>query len=169
MTLGTHWNCPSCGQIYHLDQPACPVCRITRDNREVVGKVSVERPLEKPPQDVEVHLPYVLKEARFNLPTADGQTLWSSGWLAVGEAGLFLVSEKDGLDPKEVAQRRPAAAEAVGPTSLFVPVQDVLRVVHERLIGYWIETAGGKIPLRLPKESWEELDALCDHHGIRHT
>lgn len=163
------WSCPRCGQLYRLDEPSCPVCRITRENRDVIGKTSVVRGIEKEAQDVEVHLPYVIPEARFNLPLADGQSVWTHGWVAAGEAGLFLVSEKDGFDPKDVAVRAPRALGACGPTSYFLPPEAVSRVVHEKLIGYWIELADRKIPLRLPKGGWEELDLLCDHFGIRHT
>ena len=164
-----HWSCPGCGQIYRVEDPVCPVCRVTRDNRAKIGKTSIDFSVEKPREAVEVHLPYVIKDASFNLPTADGKGLWSSGWVAAGPAGLFLVSEKDGLDPKTVAMSKPRGLGAVGPTSVFLPPKSIVRVVHERLIGYWIEMADRQIPLRLPKEAWEELDALCDHHGIRHT
>jgi hypothetical protein len=169
MTLETHWNCPVCGQIYRLDEPACAVCHITREKRDVIGKVSVVRPIEKPAEAVQVTLPYVIKEASFNLTMPDGAKLWASGWLAAGETGFFLVGAKDGLDPKEIARTRPAGRGFLGPASMFVPASEVRRVVHERLIGFWIELTDGKIPLRLPKDAWAELDALCDHHGIRHT
>jgi hypothetical protein len=162
------WNCPRCGQLYRLDEPSCNVCRITRENRDVIGKTSVLRTIEKEAQAVEVHLPYVIQEARFNLPLSDGQSVWTSGWIAAGEAGLYLVSAKDGLDPKEAALAGPPAGP-LGPTSVFLPPEAVGRVVHEKLIGYWIELVDRKIPLRLPKEAWEELDLLCDHFGIRHT
>ncbi|HEX7896570.1 MAG TPA: hypothetical protein VF950_02340 [Planctomycetota bacterium] len=169
MPSTTHWNCPSCGQLYRLDEPACPVCRITRENRDVIGKTSVVRAIEKEAEDVEVHLPYVIQEARFNIPVPGGQLVWASGALAAGEAGFFLVSDKDGRDPKEVALARPLVPGAIGPTSYFIPAASVVRVVHERLIGYWFELKDRKIPLRLPKEAWDELDLLCDHFGIKHT
>ena len=169
MPSSDRWTCPQCGQLYRFDEPSCPVCRITRENRGVIGKTSVIRTIEKEAQPVEVHLPYVIREARFNLRTSDGQTVWTSGSIAAGEAGLFLLSEKDGLDPKEAAASRPRAASILGPTSIFLPPGDVVRVVHEKLIGFWIELGDHKIPLRLPKEAWEELDLLCDHFGIRHT
>jgi hypothetical protein len=163
------WTCPGCGQLYRPDEPSCPICRVTRDNRGVIGRTSVERSIVKPPEDVEVHLPHVIAEASYNLPLANGQSLWTSGWLAAGEAGFFLVSAKDGLDPKDVAVRRLERRSALGPGSLFLPPGDVARVVHEPRVGYWMELANGKIPLRLPKGAWEELDALCDHFGVRHT
>lgn len=169
MATALHWTCPRCGQMYRFEDPACPVCRITRENRDVVGKTSVERSLVKPAEAVEVHLPYVIQDARFNLPTPDGKTVWAGGWVAAGEAGLFLVGANDGLDPRAVAAAAPAALGALGPTSLFLPPRDVRRLVHEKLVGYWLETSVGKIPLRLPKDAWAELDALCDHLGIRHT
>jgi len=163
------WNCPRCGQLYRLDEPSCGVCRVTRENRDVIGKTSVVRSIEKEAQAVEVHLPYVIQEARFNIPAPDGQMVWASGALAAGEAGFFLLSEKDGRDPKDVALSRPLGSGAVGPSSYFVAAASVVRVVHEKLIGFWIELADRKIPLRLPKGGWEELDLLCDHFGIRHT
>jgi len=39
--------------------------------------------------------------------------------------------------------------------------------VHHRLTGEFIEIQGKKkIPLRLPKEGWTDLDVLCDQMGI---
>lgn len=163
------WNCPRCGQLYRLDEPSCGVCRVTRENRDVIGKTSVLRSIEKEAQAVEVHLPYVIQEARFNLPLADGQSLWTHGCVAAGEGGLYLISENDGLDPLEVARGLPPGPAAVGSASVFLPAETIVRIVHEKLIGFWIEFADRKIPLRLPKGGWEELDLLCDHFGIRHT
>lgn len=163
------WNCPSCGQLYRHDEPSCPVCRITRDRRNVIGKTSVQRTIEKPPEAVEVHLPYVIKDASYNLARTDGSSVWSSGCLVAAEAGLFLLGAKDGISVEQAAATRSRSPAALGPASIFLPPSAVARVVHERLIGYWIELKDRKIPLRLPKEAWEELDALCDHFGIRHT
>jgi len=163
------WKCPSCGQLYRPDEPSCPICRITRENRNVIGKTSVERSIVKPAEDVEVHLPYVIPDASYNLVLADGRSVWTSGWIAAGPAGLFLVSSKDGLDPKDVATRKPRGRAALGPHSLFLPPGDVARIVHEPKVGFWIELKEGKISLRLPKGAWEELDALCDHFKVRHT
>lgn len=163
------WTCPKCGQLYRQDEPACPICRITRENRGVIGKTSVERAIEKPPEAVEVHLPYVIKDVSYNLSLTDGTSVWTSGCLLATEAGLFLLGAKDGITADQAAAARPRKMSALGPTSIFLPPPAIARVVHERLIGFWIELPGRKIPLRLPKGAWEELDVLCDHFGIRHT
>lgn len=163
------WKCPGCGQLLRYEEPSCKICRITRDNRGVIGKTSVQRTIEKPPEAVEVHFPYVIKDVSYNLSLTDGTSVWSSGCLAAGPAGLFLLSAKDGLDPATTAASRPRGMSALGPASVFLPPAAIVRVVHERLVGYWIELKERKISLRLPKEAWEELDALCDHFGIRHT
>jgi hypothetical protein len=163
------WKCPGCGQPLRNDEPSCKICRITRDNRGVIGKTSVRRTIEKPPEAVEVHLPYVIKDVSYNLARTDGTSVWSSGSLVATEAGLFLLGAKDGITPDQAAAARPRKMSALGPASIFLPPSAIGRIVHERLIGYWIELPDRKIPLRLPKEAWEELDVLCDHFGIRHT
>ncbi|HYE97976.1 MAG TPA: hypothetical protein VEJ18_03650 [Planctomycetota bacterium] len=163
------WTCPQCGQLLAAEQPSCPVCRITRENRAVIGRASVIKPLEKPPQDVEVRWPVVIRDARFNLPVATGGTLWTSGVIVAVEAGLFLLSDKDALDPQALAQSPPPAAGPVGASSVFLPVASVKRAVHNRLVGYFLDTPGGKLPLRLSTQGWEEFDAVCDGLKIAHT
>ena len=63
-----------------------------------------------------------------------------------------------------------AASGPVGPLSLFVARDRISRIVHHRLTGEFIEIQGGqgkkKIPLRLSKEGWTDLDVLCDQMGI---
>ena len=163
------WTCPQCGQLLRFEEPACPVCRITRENRAVVGRTSVLKPLEKPPEPVEIRWPVLIREARFNLPVATGGTLWTSGAIVAVEAGLYLLSDKDALDPAALAQQPPPAAGAVATASVVLPAASIKRVVHNRLVGYFLETADGKLPLRLPNAGWEELDAVCDGLKIAHT
>src|SRR5678815_1342947 len=74
------WDCPQCGQSYSLDEPACTVCRITRENRHVIGRITKIRTPKPPPEMVEVVYPVFIKEARFNLPLDKG-AVWSSGTL----------------------------------------------------------------------------------------
>jgi hypothetical protein len=39
--------------------------------------------------------------------------------------------------------------------------------VHHKLTGEFIEIQGKqRIPLRLPKEGWTDLDVICDQMGI---
>src|SRR5215831_17513757 len=97
MAEGT-WTCPQCGQMYSLDESSCPVCRITRDNRDVVGRITQARTPKPPPEKVEVAFPVFIKDARFNLPLDKG-SLWSSGSVIAVAGGFFLLSEKDGLNP----------------------------------------------------------------------
>ena len=164
-----HWKCPKCGQMYRIEEAHCPVCFITRENRGVMGRATTERPLVRPPEEVEVRFPYVVKEARFNVPAPTGALFWTSGVVVAVEAGLLLLSEKDGLDPKRAAAAALALAGRLGDLSFFIPAKDVARVVHNKLIGQFIETHDKKkIPLRLPNEGWSELDLICDRLGIAH-
>lgn len=165
MPEGT-WKCSKCGQLYSLAEPSCTICRITRENRHVVGKIETLRSPKPPPETVEVSLPFSIKEARFNLPLDRG-AVWSSGLVMVTEAGFFLLTEKDGLDAASLAARPPAAAGPVGPFSIFIPRASISRVVHHRLTGEFIEIAGRqKIPLRLFAAGWTDLEVLCDQLGI---
>ena len=165
MPEGT-WNCPQCGQTYTLDESSCPVCRITRENRHVIGKVTQVRTPKPPPEKVEVAFPVFIKDARFNLPLDKG-AVWSSGSVAAIAAGFFLLSEKDGLNASILTSEPPPPAGPVGPTSLFIPRDVISRIVHQKLIGEFIEIQGRqKIPLRLPPAGWADLDVICDGLGI---
>ncbi len=163
----THWTCPKCGQIYRIEEERCPVCFITRENRETVGRATTVRPATRTPEEVEVRFPYVIKDARFNVPTPTGAPFWTSGVILAVETGIALLSEKDGLDPQEVAARRSTFGGRLGDLSFFHPPATIARVVHQKLIGYFIETPDRrKIPLRLSVEGWAELDLVCDRLGI---
>ncbi|HEV3026231.1 MAG TPA: hypothetical protein VG457_01580 [Planctomycetota bacterium] len=160
------WKCSKCGQLYPLSQNSCPICFITRENRTVIGKASVARFDKPPPEKVEVPYPFIIKEARFNLPLDRG-AVWSSGRVMVTEAGLFLLSEKDPVDADALAAHPPAAAGTVGPLSLYIPREKISRILHHRLTGEFIEIGGKqKIPLRLSSSGWTDLDVLCDQLGI---
>jgi hypothetical protein len=160
------WTCESCGQIYALSEAACPVCRITRENRHVVGKIETTRSPKPAPEKVEVPFPFTLRDARFNLPMDKG-AVWASGTVMITEAGFFLLSDKDTLDTAALAQNAPAAAGPVGKLSLFVPRSTVTRIIHTRLVGEFIELQGRrKIPLRLAPAGWTDLDVICDQLGI---
>ena len=81
--------------------------------------------------------------------------------------GLFLLSEKDPIDADALAAQPPAAAGPVGSLSIYIPRDKIARIVHHRLVGEFIEVQGKqKIPLRLPKEGWTDLDVICDQLGI---
>ena len=77
MPEGT-WTCSNCGQIYSLAEPACTICRVTRENPHVIGKIETVRSAKPPPEKVEVAFPFVIQDARFNLPLDKG-AVWSSG------------------------------------------------------------------------------------------
>jgi len=155
-----------CGQIYSLSEAACPVCRITRENRQVVGKIEQPRTPKPPPEQVDVLFPFTLREARFNLPLDKG-AVWASGTVMITEAGFFLLSEKDSIDTALLAETPPAAAGPIGSLSIFVPRSVISRILHQRLVGEFIEVQGRqKIPLRLPPAGWTDLDVICDQLGI---
>ncbi len=161
-----HWTCPKCGQVYRAEEERCPVCFITRENRGVVGRATTVRP---PPEseEVEVRFPYVIKEARFNVPAPTGALFWTGGVVVAVEGGLILLSDRDGLDPAQAAAKPPAPDGRLGDLSCFLPSSGISRVVHHKLTGYFIETSERrKIPLRLPNEGWEEMDLICDRLGI---
>jgi hypothetical protein len=165
MPEGT-WTCSKCGQIYSLAESSCPICRITRENRTVIGRIETVRTPKPPPELVEVVFPIFIKDARFNLPLDKG-SVWSSGSVMATAAGFFLLSEKDRLDTAALAEQPPAGAGQVGPTSVFVPRSAISRIVHHRLTGEFIEINGRqKIPLRLTAPGWGDLDVLCDQLGI---
>lgn len=164
-----HWTCPKCGQVYRIEEERCPVCFITRENRGVTGRAAAPKPAARPAEEVEVRFPYVVKEARFNVPAPTGAMLWTSGVVVALETGLALLSEQDRLDPQRVADRRPASAGRLGDLSFFHPSEGIGRIVHHKLVGFFIETRERqKIPLRLPVEGWAELDLVCDRLGIAH-
>jgi hypothetical protein len=163
------WKCSKCGQIYPLSQNSCPVCFITRDNRTVIGQASAARFAAPPPEKVDVLFPFSIKDARFNLPMDRG-TVWSSGKVVAIQTGFFLLSDKDPVDVDTLAARPPAASGPVGPLSLYVARDKISRIVHHKLTGEFIEIQGKqKIPLRMEKEGWTDLDVICDQLGIPRT
>jgi hypothetical protein len=44
----------------------------------------------------------------------------------------------------------------------------ITRVVHDRLIGQFIELVGNKVPLRLDVAGWKALDEAAEELGIPH-
>ena len=165
MPEGT-WTCSNCGQIYSLAETSCGICHITRDNRHVIGKITTVRTPKAAPEKVEVAFPFFIKEARFNLPLASG-AVWLSGTVMFIEAGVFLLCDRDPVQASELAARPPAASGPVGSMSAFIQRGQLSRIVHQKLIGEFIEIQGRqKVPLRLSREGWTDLDVICDQMGI---
>jgi hypothetical protein len=165
--MGETWACPGCGQKLPMAEPSCRICRITRDHRGVVGRIPQPARSAKPAEEpVEVPFPFTIKGARFNLPLPSG-SLWTSGSVICVPEGLCLATEKDGIDPARFAAAVPAASGPVGPASLFLHRSQFRRVVHQKMIGDFIEMAGPqKIPLRLEPEGWKDLAVVCARIGI---
>jgi len=165
MAEGT-WNCSKCGQIYSLSEATCPLCRITRENRHVIGRIETIRAPKPAPDQVEVPFPFTIRDARFNLPMDKG-AVWASGRVVAIESGFFLVSEKDAVDTDALSLRPPSAPGPIGSLSIYVPRSVISRIVHHRLTGEFIEVQGRqKIPLRLMPAGWTDLDVICDQLGI---
>lgn len=157
------WTCPGCGQKFAADVRVCPLCKVTQVLRRA-APAEEERAVFST-DDLEVELPLTLPGARFSVPTEQGP-FWTSGALAACEAGLFLLSERDGVAPEEAVRQPPGGPGRVAPLSLFLPRRFVRRVVHHRLTGYFIEVPDTKIPLRLDPAGWKALDAACRRLGI---
>jgi hypothetical protein len=161
------WVCPGCGQRFAPDVRVCPLCKVTQVWRRPAPAGAEEKAVFSL-EAVEVPLPLTLAEARFNVPADTGPT-WTSGRVVVTEAGLYFLSEKDALTPEQVvASVPPAVPGRVAALSLFLPRALVARVVHDRLVGFFVESQGQRIPLRLAAEGWKMLDAACDKLGIAH-
>jgi hypothetical protein len=98
----------------------------------------------------------------------DKGAVWASGRVVVTSAGLFLLSDKDGaVSADALAANPPAAAGPIGSLSIFIPREKIIRILHHRLIGEFIEVHGKqKIPLRMPATGWTDLDVICDQLGI---
>jgi hypothetical protein len=117
-------------------------------------------------EKVEVQLPLAVPDARFNLPTDTGP-VWASGTLVLADAGLFLLSQKDGLQAEAVLKAIPPAPGRIAATSLYLPRGLIQRIVHDRLVGFFVEESSGKrIPLRLEAAAWKAVDAACAALGI---
>lgn len=165
------WTCPSCSRVLPLADRICPECRTTQVRPRMSGAFRKLPPADPPPppaEPVEVNLPHVIKEARFNVPHESGP-LWTSGVLLATEQGVFLLSEKDALDPAAVAATPlPPGPQRPGPNSLFFPRETIQRVVHDRLVGQFLEIEGKKVPLRFSPDGWKDVDAVCDKLGLAH-
>lgn len=158
------WKCPSCAQYFPVSERVCPTCKVTQVRR----RPAAEEPAQFIASSAEIRLPHVIPDARFSLPMDTGAT-WASGPLVVTEGGLFLLSAKDGLDPETAVRTPPQVPSRLGDLSFAIPVTMIKRVVHDRLVGQFIEIEGKRVPLRLDVPGWKALDACCDRLGIPHS
>jgi hypothetical protein len=158
------WKCPTCAQSWPDTERVCPGCKVTR----IRPRPATEEAAEFLADTTEIHLPHVVPEARFNIPLEAGAA-WSSGSLVVTEGGVYLLSSKDGLDPDTVSKTPPQLPGRLGTLSFAIPRAMIKRVVHDRLIGQFIEIEGKRFPLRLDVAGWKALDAACDLAGIPHS
>ncbi len=160
------WTCPSCTQALPANVRVCPTCNVTQVRSRLTGGPAAPSAAPAPAGPTgDVPLPRTIPDARYILPLKEGKA-WTSGLLLASEAGLFLVSAGDKLSADDLARNPPAGPARLGPNSIFLPKPLVLRVVHDRLKGFFIETEGRRIQLRLSVEGWRELDAVCDKLGM---
>jgi hypothetical protein len=113
-------------------------------------------------------LPRVIPDARFSVPT-DAGPVWASGSLLAAEGGIWLVSSKDPLDVAELPKTPAQVPGRLGTLSFVLPRAMIARVVHDRLVGFFIEIPGKKVPLRLDVAGWKALDEALDLLGIAHS
>ena len=158
------WKCPSCKQEFPVSERVCPVCKVTQMRYRDTGEEAAEFSAES----AEILLPHILPEVRFNIPLEAGAA-WSSGILFVTEAAFYLLSAKDALDLAALTASPPKVPGLCGPLSFAIPKSMIKRVVHDRMIGQFIEIEGKKIPIRLDAAGWKTLDAVCDRLGIAHS
>ena len=165
MAEETTWKCPTCAHWFPLSERVCPTCKVTQIRRR---PPAAEEPAQFIAESAEIRLPHIIPEARFSIPLDTGAT-WASGPLVAAETGLFLLSSKDGLSPETVVKNVPQIPGRLSALSFVVPVKMVKRIVHDKLVGQFIEIEGKKIPLRLDVAGWKALDACCDRLGIPHS
>jgi hypothetical protein len=155
------WQCPTCAQAIPVSERVCPTCKVTQVRQRTAGEEEAQFLTDT----VEITLPHAIPEVRFNVPTETGSE-WASGLLLASEAGIFLLSSKDGLSPDQVIPAAPAAPGRLGARSFFAPVGMVKRIVNSRLSGQFLELEGKKIPLRLDAPGWKALDQVCRMLGV---
>ncbi len=160
------WTCPGCAQKFPLSTRVCPYCMVTQVRRRETR--AAEEKAEFTAEQVDVQLPLAVPGARFSVPT-DAGPVWTSGALVLADPGVFMLAEKDRLDAGELVRTPPAAPGRLGTVSLYLPKGLVKRIVHNRLVGFFVEESSGqKIPLRLEAAAWKAVDAACDKLGIPH-
>ena len=155
------WPCPTCAQAIPVTERVCPTCKVTQIRR----RPPTEEEAQFLADTVEITLPHVIPEARFNVPTETGPE-WSSGILLASEAGVFFLSSKDGFSPDQVVQAPPATPGRIGGRSFFAPLGMIKRIVNSRLSGQFLELEGKKIPVRLDAAGWKALDSVCAKLGV---
>lgn len=160
------WKCPTCRQYFPLSERVCPTCKVTQVRRKPEGEAP--EPALFFVESAEIHLPHIIPEARFSIPLDTGAT-WASGPLVAAEGGLFLLSAKDNLSAETLLAALPQVPGRLGELSFAIPTKMVKRVVHDKLVGHFIEIEGKKIPLRLDIAGWKALDACCERLGIPHS
>lgn len=171
------WTCPGCSRVAPLRERICPNCRTTQvrpRSSAILPKVppapapgpAAPAPAA-PPRPVT--FPFIIPDARYNLPVEGGGATWTSGSLVATEGGLSLINEKDGLDPAQASSwTLPPRAQRLAPHSFHVPKGLVVRIVHDMKVGQFLEIEGQRLPLRFSVQGWKDLDAVCDALGIPH-
>lgn len=155
------WKCPTCAQSIPVAERVCPTCKVT----QVRLRPAAEEAAQFIAESVEIALPHVIPEARFNVPTETGSE-WASGLLVADRPGIFLLSEKDGLSPEAALQAPPAVPGRIAGRSFFAPLPMIKRIVNNRMVGQFLEIEGKRIPLRLDVAGWKALGAVCLKLGV---
>ena len=115
---------------------------------------------------MEVRFPVILKDVRYSLPVITGE-VWTSGFVVARLEGIYLISEEDGLYPKETATRSITPHGHLARHSVFLSKESIVRIAQgEKLIGVYLEARGGKVRLGLSTDGWEELDVIRQAMGI---
>src|SRR5262245_28794511 len=139
-------TCPSCGAPVTDGSGRCQRCG-SATTRRYITEGAPSSSGERPPP-LEITLPCRVPEVRF----LSGES-WTHGEIHLTDLGIYFLAEADGpWTPDrliEIGQHDPSKPYAVARSSLFLPVNHVVRFQHSRLTSFAIFTRSERIPLRL--------------------
>jgi hypothetical protein len=155
-------TCPSCGAPTSDASDRCHRCGSATTRRFITGGAPSAGDAAPP---VELTLPVRVPEARF----LSGET-WTHGELYLTDLGIYFLAEADGPWTAdrllEAGRHDPSKPFGVARSSLFLPLNHVVRFQHSRLTSFSIFTRGERIPLRLSHDGWRIIDAYAAKSGI---
>lgn len=160
------WTCSSCGRENEIRDTNCTGCR----GRRPQGMTKFYGPMLSDPATKgapvsEMSLPCFIPDVRYTT----GLNWWSHGAMHLRLEGIFLLSEKDGLDtPEKAASRKvpPGDDPITASESVWFPLKSIEKILHNPLAGFCLVSKGKKYALRLTSDGWARLGTYCKTVGI---